>query len=134
MDIGGHRSTQYLYVTNLGTKDMIIGYTFLYKHNPILNFQTGEMEFTRCPDGCFAGRAKEKLRLDPEIDELDLEEPEGPWESDLDDFGEPDPMDPYINWVDLETPEDYIQAKEIANMFGEDELDEYLGEEDADTS
>ena len=34
VEIGLYRTTQYLFVTNLGNKKMIIGYLYLYKHNP----------------------------------------------------------------------------------------------------
>ena len=32
--IGFHKTTQYLFVTNLENKEIIIGYSYLYKHNP----------------------------------------------------------------------------------------------------
>jgi len=31
---------------------MIIGYLYLYKHNPNINWQKGQWKFTRCPDIC----------------------------------------------------------------------------------
>ena len=33
IEIGTHKHTQYLLVTNLGDKDMYIGYQFLHRHN-----------------------------------------------------------------------------------------------------
>ena len=36
--IGLHRMTQYLFVTNLGNKKMMIGYSYLYKHNPNIDW------------------------------------------------------------------------------------------------
>ena len=33
VEIGLHRTTQYLFVTNLENKEMMIGYLYLYKHN-----------------------------------------------------------------------------------------------------
>jgi len=34
VEIGSHKTTQHLFVTNLGNKEMMIGYLYLYKHNP----------------------------------------------------------------------------------------------------
>jgi len=39
VEIRLHRTIQYLFVTNLGNKEMIIGYSYLYKHNPNINWQ-----------------------------------------------------------------------------------------------
>jgi len=41
---------QYFFVTNLGNKEMMIGYLYLYKHNPNIDWQKGQWEFTRYPD------------------------------------------------------------------------------------
>ena len=50
--IGSHKTTKYLFVINLGNKKIIIGYLYLYKHNPNINWQKGQWEFTRYPDTC----------------------------------------------------------------------------------
>jgi hypothetical protein len=39
-------------VCDLGDKDAIIGHTWLYHHNPEINWRTGEVDFTRCPPDC----------------------------------------------------------------------------------
>jgi len=52
VEIGLYRTTQHLFVTNLGNKEMMIGYSYLYKHNPNIDWQKGQWEFTRCPDTC----------------------------------------------------------------------------------
>jgi len=52
IEIESHKMTQYLFVTNLGNKEMMIGYLYLYKYNPNINWQKGQWEFTRCPDTC----------------------------------------------------------------------------------
>jgi len=41
VEIGLHKTTQHLFVTNLGTKEMMIGYLYLYKHNPNIDWQRG---------------------------------------------------------------------------------------------
>jgi len=38
VEIGSHKTTQHLFVTNLGNKEMIIGYLCLYKHNPNIDW------------------------------------------------------------------------------------------------
>ena len=40
--IGSHKSTHYLFVTQLDDKDMMIGYSYLYKHNPKIDWQKGK--------------------------------------------------------------------------------------------
>ena len=38
VEIGSYKTTQYLFVTNLGNKEIMIGYLYLYKHNPNINW------------------------------------------------------------------------------------------------
>jgi len=58
VEIGSHRTTQHLFVTNLGNKEMIIGYLYLYKHNPNIDWQKGQWEFTRYLDICASKACK----------------------------------------------------------------------------
>ena len=37
VEIGSHKIRQYLFITQLGNKEMMIGYSYLYKHNPTIN-------------------------------------------------------------------------------------------------
>jgi len=39
VEIGFYKTTQYLFVTNLGNKEMMIGYLYLYKHNTNIDWQ-----------------------------------------------------------------------------------------------
>ena len=39
-------------VTNLGKQDLILGLTWLRNHNPEVDWQTGEVKMSRCPQGC----------------------------------------------------------------------------------
>ncbi|KDQ33977.1 hypothetical protein PLEOSDRAFT_1080989 [Pleurotus ostreatus PC15] len=41
-----------LYVTNLGNVDVILGLTWLKKHNPEIDWKTGEVVMSRCPRQC----------------------------------------------------------------------------------
>jgi len=60
VEIGSHKTTQHLFVTNLGNKEIIIGYSYLYKHNPNIDWQKGQWEFTRCLDTC-AERVQKRI-------------------------------------------------------------------------
>jgi len=48
IEIGSYKTIQHLFVTNLGNKKMMIGYSYLYKHNPNIDWQKGQWKFTRC--------------------------------------------------------------------------------------
>lgn len=48
-------------VCDLGDKDAIIGHTWLHCHNPEIDWQTGQIQFTRCPPKC---RTEVKRRND----------------------------------------------------------------------
>ena len=50
--IQGHKSTEWYYVTNIGAKTMIIGFTWLRSHNPVIDWRSGKIEFSRCPYSC----------------------------------------------------------------------------------
>ena len=62
--VQGHTSTEWYYVTNIGSKDMIIGMRWLRSHNPVIDWRTGKIEFSRCPFLCHKGKPpKEHLDL-----------------------------------------------------------------------
>ena len=43
--------------------NLIIGYTWLHKHNPEINWETGKVEMTRCPRECnVAGRRQKGIK------------------------------------------------------------------------
>jgi hypothetical protein len=48
----GHSERTTFAITNLGRQDMILGYTWLKKHNPEVNWQTKEVKMSRCPLHC----------------------------------------------------------------------------------
>jgi len=48
----GHKKKAVFEVCNLGKSTVIIGYTWLQKHNPTINWKTGDIKFTRCPWEC----------------------------------------------------------------------------------
>lgn len=127
LEIDGHKSTNQLFVTQLGDKDMMLGFSFLYKHNPEIDWQ-GKMEFTRCPDTC-ASKARKTQGIEAGTEELQLE-PDLPWELPLDQIGIEDPENPYINWVEITDPNDRTQQEVIAFMLDK----EFKEEDDEDTT
>ena len=39
-------------VCDLGDKDAVIGHTWLFSHNPEIDWKSGKLQFTRCPPSC----------------------------------------------------------------------------------
>jgi hypothetical protein len=58
LEIGSHKSTNQMLVTDLGDKDMIIGMPFLRQHNPEIDWAAGKWRFTRCPETCDISHCK----------------------------------------------------------------------------
>src|ERR1700675_1501303 len=48
----GHTERALFTITQLGKQSVILGYTWLQKHNPEVNWQTGAVKMSRCPTGC----------------------------------------------------------------------------------
>jgi hypothetical protein len=69
--IQGHTSTEWYFVTDIGSKSMIIGMTWLRSHNPLINWRSGKLEFTRCPYTCHQNLLP-KDRLDFLLDEASV--------------------------------------------------------------
>ena len=119
LEIGSHKSNNHMLVTDLGNKDMIIGMTFLRKHNPEIDWAAGEWRFTRCPDSC-SHRARKISRIShDEIDALEMKRWE-PWDDPLDYLGEDCPENPYISWLDKSQPEELEVVEIIAAMSAKD--------------
>ena len=52
MEYLGHHEELTAEVTNLGKNSLILGYTWLQKHNPTIDWQAGMIKFTCCPRSC----------------------------------------------------------------------------------
>ena len=52
MSYQGHKERAMFEVCDLEKSNLIIGYTWLWKHNPEVNWKTGEVHMTRCPREC----------------------------------------------------------------------------------
>ena len=48
----GHKSRSKFYVSSVGHKAIVLGHTWLAEHNPDINWHTGKVKLTRCPDYC----------------------------------------------------------------------------------
>ena len=59
---GGHKEKATFEVCDLGKSTVIIGYTWLQKHNPEINWKTGDVKFTRCPRECNVAVSKKRRR------------------------------------------------------------------------
>ena len=131
VEIGSHKSTHFFFVTDLGNKNMLLGYSYLFKHNPQIDWQAGEWEFTRCPDTCAARVRKMQASILEASDEL--QEELELLESSTDIIGEEDPINQYLNWIDMNNPSEYQHGETIATMFDQnmdEELDDTFEDED----
>ncbi|KIN98762.1 hypothetical protein M404DRAFT_31083 [Pisolithus tinctorius Marx 270] len=52
MNYQGHRESVWAQVTTLGTHPLILGYTWLRKHNPEVCWETKQVKLSRCPREC----------------------------------------------------------------------------------
>ena len=53
-----HRKKATAEMTNLGKNQMILGYTWLSRHNPEIDWTTGMVKITRCPWTCHTLKGK----------------------------------------------------------------------------
>ena len=56
----GHREKVTFKICDLGKVNLIIGYTWLKKHNPEIDWSTGEIEFIWCPLECNMAKSEKK--------------------------------------------------------------------------
>ena len=52
MSYQGHKKKAIFEVCDLGKTNLIIGIKWLKKHNPAINWKTGEVKMSRCPKEC----------------------------------------------------------------------------------
>ena len=106
---------QYLVVTNLGNGEIMIGYLYLYKYNPNINWQKGQWEFTRYLDTCTSKVCKIQ-DIEAKANELylKLNVSGSPL---LDDIGDEDPNNHILSWVNMTNLGSYQQAIMIAAIL-----------------
>ena len=71
----GHQEELHAEVTNLGKNSLILGYMWLKKHNPTIDWEKGMVKFNRCPCSChmLQDRARRLASLDEEAERGALE-------------------------------------------------------------
>ena len=52
VDIEGHPDFRHFVVVNLDSTDVFLGFDWMRTHNPVIDWVTGDMEFSRCTDEC----------------------------------------------------------------------------------
>ena len=67
MTIGDHVETLTFAITNIGSSDMIIGFSWLKLHNPLVNWRTGKLCFTNCPSSCCLADTDTPTALDTPV-------------------------------------------------------------------
>ena len=131
LEIGSHKSSNQMLVTDLGNKDMIIGMTYLRRHNPEIDWAAGEWRFTRCPETC-GHRARKSQRISQdEVDALEMQRWK-PWDDPLDHLGEDCPENPYINWLSTDQPVELEVVEIVASMTAKDM--DYFDDDDTSDS
>jgi len=56
----GHKECTVFEVCDLAKSNLIIGYTWLHKHNPEIDWETGKVEMMRCPRECNVAERRQK--------------------------------------------------------------------------
>ena len=108
---------------------MIIGYLYLYKHNPNINWQKGQWEFTRYLDTC-TSKAYKIQDIEAKANELYLEL-DVSRSSSLDDIGDEDPNNHILSWADTTDPDSHQQAMMIVAILNN--RDQYKDSDCKDT-
>ena len=67
MRIRDHKESIKFFVTKLGKRNIFMGYTWLQKHNPVIDWVTKRVELTRCPS---EGGPRERAVSTPEQGDL----------------------------------------------------------------
>jgi len=94
---------------------MMIGYLYLYKHNPNINLRKGQWKFTRCPDTC-ANKVYKIQDVEAGANKLHLEINVSGFPL-LDDIGDEDPDNHILSWADTTDLGSYQQAMIIATIL-----------------
>ena len=93
----------------------MIGYSYLYKHNPNIDWQKGQWEFTRYLDICTSKVCKiqdvkvgaNELHLKIDVSRFSL----------LDNIGDEDPNNYILSWADMTNLGSYQQAMMIVTIL-----------------
>ena len=72
VDFLGHREELHAEVTNLRKNSLILGYMWLKKHNPLIDWEKGMVKFNQCPCSCLM--LQDQARCLASLDEEDQRE------------------------------------------------------------
>ncbi|KAF8656613.1 hypothetical protein AX16_002477 [Volvariella volvacea WC 439] len=111
MQIGNHREAIDLAVVNLGSTNVFIGFEWLLKHNPMIDWQTGDIFLERCPESCQQGQ--QELRFLDSCEEI-LPQPY----SDIHYTNDDKPL-PYLSYM-------YLRENNIKTINPSPEMPEYV--------
>jgi hypothetical protein len=95
MNINSHKENIDAVVTRLDSADIFVGYNWLTKHNPTINWENSTIKFNRCPPECQTHHHDLSLphhlrRIKTETDNIDLEkETDNTNSEDLPDYIQP---------------------------------------------
>ena len=93
----------------------MIGYSYLYKYNPNIDWQKGQWELTRCLD-IYTSKAHKIQDVEVGANELYLElNVSGSFS--LDNIGDEDPDNYILSWADMTDLGSYQQAMIIAAIL-----------------
>ena len=93
----------------------MIGYSYLYKHNPTIDWQKGQWELTRCPN-TYAYKAHKTWDVEAGANELHFELDVSRSPS-LNNIGDEDPDNHILIWADITDPGNYQQVMIIASLL-----------------
>lgn len=129
MTIQDHSERIQLAVTHLGETDVFIGFEWLKRHNPNIDWTEGSISFDRCPAECghipnLLDVDKEAEAIDHRSEEEDLNDGDRVFAFDWDDYVNSNrPAEQYarIRRLAIEESPDYV--KEFRDVFSEKEFD-----------
>jgi hypothetical protein len=119
-EIQGHATKGWFHVVDLGNKKMIIGMTWLRSHNPLIDWNTGTIEFQRCPTSC-GGNQQTAINLMASFaennEEYDLYNPPATAINLVENTLATE--DPYINFLDVFSHHELcpVLTQEEINLF-----------------
>ena len=115
MEIGFYKTRPHLSIIQLENKEMMIGYLYLYKHNPNIDQQKSQWESSRCPD-IYAYKAHKTQDVEASTNELHLEldVSRSPL---LNNIGIEDPDNYILSWTDTTNLNNYQQIMMIASLL-----------------
>lgn len=99
MQHGEHKEKVFLTIMKIHNHDLILGYDWLIKHNPTMDWNSGSLVYrcgSACPEASESSPDSEEVAPDDEEDNNNIS---NIWDSALDTIGDGNPDDPFIKWI-----------------------------------